>query len=166
MNKKQHETDIIKILEVLLLTTYNVILILVCCVCKHSRYCVVFQLCSCSRCLPTVFLFSMSSNCVPVLADVFWSSNFSYWYIDDVLSLEKSRFGDYVDHIYPTKFEKRIPQTQLAALHTLTYNSELTVWSIVKKIIRQYRWYECFYEEPSIYFSTIPSQIDWPISGF
>jgi hypothetical protein len=126
----------------------------------------VFQLCSCSRCLPTVFLFSMSSNCVPVLADVFWSSNFSYWYIDDVLSLEKSRFGDYVDHIYPTKFEKRIPQTQLAALHTLTYNSELTVWSIVKKIIRQYRWYECFYEEPSIYFSTIPSQIDWPISGF
>ena len=128
------------------------------------------------RCVPTMFLFSLTCSSIFQDADVKqrllkkeqipWSFNFSYWYIDDVLSLDKSKFVDYVDRIYPIELEKRIPQTQLAALHTLTYNSELTVWSIVKKNIRQYRWYECFYEEPSIYFSTIPSQIDWPISGF
>ena len=31
--------------------------------------------------------------------------NFTFRYIDDVLSLNNSRFGDFVDCIYPTEFE-------------------------------------------------------------
>jgi hypothetical protein len=31
--------------------------------------------------------------------------NFTFRYIDDVLSLNNSRFGDFVDHIYPIELE-------------------------------------------------------------
>ena len=64
----------------------------------------------------------MYTNCVPLLADLFlysyeadfiqgllkkngkklaWSFNFTFRYIDDVLSPNNSRFCDFVDHIYP-----------------------------------------------------------------
>jgi hypothetical protein len=64
----------------------------------------------------------MGINCAPLIADLFLYShkadfiqgllkknerklarsfNFTFRYIDDVLSLNKSRFGDFVDHIYP-----------------------------------------------------------------
>jgi hypothetical protein len=33
------------------------------------------------------------------------SFNFTFRYIDDVLSLNNSRFGDFVDRIYPIKLE-------------------------------------------------------------
>ena len=33
------------------------------------------------------------------------SFNFTLCYIDDVLSLNNSRFGDFVDNIYPIKLE-------------------------------------------------------------
>ena len=33
------------------------------------------------------------------------SFNFTFRYIDDVLSLSNSRFGDFVDRIYPIEFE-------------------------------------------------------------
>jgi hypothetical protein len=33
------------------------------------------------------------------------SFNFTFCYIDDVLSRENSRFGDFVDHIYPINLE-------------------------------------------------------------
>ena len=34
-----------------------------------------------------------------------WSFNYRYCYIDDVLSLNNSRFGDFVDCIYPIELE-------------------------------------------------------------
>ena len=64
----------------------------------------------------------MGTNCAPLLADLFlfsyeadliqWllqksemklarSFTFTFRYIDDILSLNKSRFGNFVDHIYP-----------------------------------------------------------------
>jgi hypothetical protein len=64
----------------------------------------------------------MGTNCAPLLADLFLYSyeadfiqellrknekklarsfNFTFRYIDDVLSLHNSRFGDFVDRIYP-----------------------------------------------------------------
>ena len=55
------------------------------------------------------------------------SFNFTFRYIDDVLSLNNSRFGDFVDRIYPIELEKMIPQTQIDLLHTLTYTSKSTV---------------------------------------
>jgi hypothetical protein len=68
----------------------------------------------------------MGTNCASLLADLFLYSyeadfiqgflnknenklsrsfNFTFRYIDDVLSLNNSRFGDFVDRIYPIKLE-------------------------------------------------------------
>ena len=68
----------------------------------------------------------MGTNCAPLLADLFLYSyeadliqgllkknennlarsfNFTFRYIDDVLSLNNSRFGDFVVPIYPIEFE-------------------------------------------------------------
>ena len=68
----------------------------------------------------------MGTNCAPLLADLFLYSyeadfiqgllkkdekklsrsfNFTFRYIDDVPSLHNSRFGDFVDHIYPIELE-------------------------------------------------------------
>jgi hypothetical protein len=35
------------------------------------------------------------------------SFNFTFRYIDDVLSLINSNFGDFVDHIYPIELERK-----------------------------------------------------------
>jgi hypothetical protein len=69
---------------------------------------------------------SMGTNCVSPLIDLFFYShetdfmqgllkknekklarsfNFTFRYIDDVLSLNNSRFGDSVDRIYPIELE-------------------------------------------------------------
>jgi hypothetical protein len=68
----------------------------------------------------------MGTNCAPLLTDTFLYSyeadfiqgllkknekkqarsfNFTFRYIDDVLSLNNSRFGDFVDHLYPIELE-------------------------------------------------------------
>jgi hypothetical protein len=70
----------------------------------------------------------MCTNCIPLLADLFLYSYdgdfiqellkknekklarsfvFTFRYIDDVLSLNNSRFGDFVDSIYPIELEIR-----------------------------------------------------------
>jgi hypothetical protein len=74
----------------------------------------------------TILGIPMGTNCAPLLADLFLYSyeadfiqgllkknekklvrsfNFTFRYIDDVLSLNNSRFGDFVDRIYPTELE-------------------------------------------------------------
>ena len=68
----------------------------------------------------------MGANCDPLIADLFLYSyeadfiqgllkknekklarsfNFTFRYIDDVLSLNNSRFGDFIDRIYPIELE-------------------------------------------------------------
>jgi hypothetical protein len=68
----------------------------------------------------------IGTNCVPLLADLFLYSydadfiqgllkkteeklarsfNFTFRYIDDVLSLNNSRFGEFIDRIYPIELE-------------------------------------------------------------
>ena len=70
----------------------------------------------------------MSTNCAPLLADLFLYSyeadfiqgllkknekklvrsfNFTFRYTDDVLSLNNTRFGDFVDRVYPIELEIR-----------------------------------------------------------
>ena len=78
-------------------------------------------------CLVDVFFnrqsaLSMGTSCAPLLADVFIYSheadfieknekklarsfNFTFRYIDDVLSLNNSRFGDFVDRVHPIELE-------------------------------------------------------------
>ena len=79
----------------------------------------------CGRVFQTVCI-PMSTNCANLPTDVFLYSheadiiqgllkknqkkltrsfNFTFRYIDDVLPLNNSRFGDFVDRIYPTELE-------------------------------------------------------------
>jgi hypothetical protein len=72
---------------------------------------------------------SMCTNCASLLADLFLYSyeadfiqrlvkknekklarsfNFTFCYIDDVLSLNNSRFSDYFDRIYPIELEIKV----------------------------------------------------------
>jgi hypothetical protein len=90
----------------------------------------------------------MGTNCAPLLDKLFlysyeadfihWllkksekklarSSNFTCRYIDDALSLNNSKFGDFVDRIHPIELEIKDKQIQLVLLHTLTYTSKLTL---------------------------------------
>ena len=69
---------------------------------------------------------SMSTNCAPLLADLFlylYEAHFiqgllmknhkkialsfysTFCYIDDVLSISNSKLGDFVDHLYPVEIE-------------------------------------------------------------
>ena len=79
----------------------------------------------------------MGTNCAPLLADLFLYSyeadfiqgllkknekklarsfNFTFRYIDDVLSLNNSRFGDIVDLIYPIELDiKDTTDTDMSA---------------------------------------------------
>ena len=59
----------------------------------------------------------MGTNCAPLLADLFLYSyeaefvylaqqfNFTYRYIDDVLSLKNTKFAEYLEFIYPRELE-------------------------------------------------------------
>ena len=49
----------------------------------------------------------MGTNCAPLLADLFLYShfNFTYRYIDDVLSINNSRFAEFLPLIYPPELE-------------------------------------------------------------
>ena len=55
------------------------------------------------------------------------SSSFTVRQIDDVLSLNNFRVGDFVDRIYPTELEIKDTTDTYGLLHTLTYTSKLTV---------------------------------------
>ena len=85
---------------------------------------------ACSRFFLLVFQLTvgipMGTNCAPLLVDLFLyfyeadfiqrllkknekklprSFNFTFRYIDDVLSINNSRFGDFADRIYPIELE-------------------------------------------------------------
>jgi hypothetical protein len=58
------------------------------------------------------------------------SFNFTFRYINDVLLLNNSRLGDFVDRIYPNELEiKDTTDTDSRLLYTLTYTSKLTMRS-------------------------------------
>ena len=90
----------------------------------------------------------MGTNCAPLLADLFLYSyeaeflqklvkdkkihearafNFTYRYIDDDLSINNSRFAEFIPLIYPPELEvKKRPPIQLRPHHFWTYTSNLT----------------------------------------
>jgi hypothetical protein len=88
----------------------------------------------------------MGTSCAPLLADLFLYSyeadfmqrllkenekkldrsfNFRFCYIDDVLSLNNSRFGDTLNVSIPLSLKQRIRQVniQIGLLYTLTFTS-------------------------------------------
>ena len=120
--KKFSETEIINMLEFFIENTFAII---------SGR---VFQ--------QTVGI-PMRRNCTPSLTDLFFYSydvdflqglhkknekklarsfHFTFRYIDDVLSLNNSRFGGFVDRIYPIELEIKDTTMilQIGLIHTLT----------------------------------------------
>ena len=92
-----------------------------------------------------LFGISMGTNCAPLLADLFLhayeadflqrvfknkdrklaqNSNSSFHYFDDVLSLNNTRFGDYLHHTYPNELEvKGTTDTQKFAVSAVSFIS-------------------------------------------
>ena len=66
------------------------------------------------------------------------SFNFTFCYIDDALSLTNTRFGDFVDRIYPIELEIK-DNTDTGLLHILTYTSKLKVRAVKNETLRQKR---------------------------
>ena len=111
--KKFSETDFINMLEFFLLTTYSLCLV-------NSWHTYGCKLCSFSRRLVPLFLWGRLQGLLKKNEkELAWSFNFAFRYIDNVLSLNNYRFGDFVDHICPT--ELKIKDT------TYTYRSHLEI---------------------------------------
>ena len=94
----------------------------------------------------------MGTNCAPLLADLFLyyyeadfiqellrkkeqklaiSFNVTFRYIDDVLSLNNSKFGDYVEFIYPIELEIKdttdtVKYASYIDLHLEIYNDMIS----------------------------------------
>jgi hypothetical protein len=74
---------------------------------QHSRYTYKYKLCSFSRRLVPLFVWGsfiqeLSKKNETKLSRSF---NFTFRYLDDILSLNNSRFGDFVHYIYPIELE-------------------------------------------------------------
>ena len=97
----------------------------------------------------------MGTNCAPLLADLFLYSyeseflqklvkdkkihearafNFTYRYIDDVLSINNSRFAEFLPLIYPPELEVKETTVQLRPHHFWTYTSNLT--TVVNSVLK------------------------------
>ena len=80
-----------------------------------------FALGSCALLLADLLLYSCEAHFIQGLLKknekkLAWSFNFTFRYIDDVISLNNFRFGDFVDRIYPIELElKYITNTDRSA---------------------------------------------------
>jgi hypothetical protein len=114
--KKFSETDIINLLEFLI---DNIFVILGGRVFQQSAYLWVQT----APLLADLLLYSYETNFIQGLLKknekkLAQSFKFTFCYIDDVLSLNYSRFGDFVDRIYPIELEiKDITDTDRSALY-------------------------------------------------
>ena len=60
--------------------------------------------------------------------------NFTHRYIDDVLSINNSRFAEFLPLIYPQELELKRPHIQLRPHHFWTYASDLT--TVVNSVLK------------------------------
>jgi hypothetical protein len=97
----------------------------------------------------------MGTNCAPLLADLFLYSyeaeflqklvkdkkihearafNFTYRYIDDVLSINNSRFAEFIPLIYPPELEVKETTDTASSASCWTYTSNLT--TVVNSVLK------------------------------
>jgi hypothetical protein len=102
----------------------------------------------------------MGTNCAPLLADMFLYSyetdfiqgllknnekkparsfNFTFRHIDDVLSLNNSRFGDFIDRIYPIELETKDTTDTDKSASYLDLHLEIDSEGQLKRILRKKR---------------------------
>ena len=107
--KKFSETDIINMLE-FVFYWQHICYLWWTCFSTDSRHINGYKLCSSSRRLVPLFVWgrlhtgASQEKRKEALAQSF---NFTFHYIDDVLSLNNSRPGDFVDRIYPIELERK-----------------------------------------------------------
>ena len=126
----------------------------------------------CGRVFQQTVGIPMGTNCAPLLADLFLYSyeayfiqrllkknekklarsfNFTFHCIDDVLSLNNSRFGDFVDRIYPIELEiKDTTYTDRSASY-LDLHLEIDSEGRLRTKLRQNRWFQFSHCKLSIY---------------
>ena len=79
------------------------------------------------------------------------SFNHTFRYIDDVLSLDNSRFGDFVDRIYPIELDiKDNTYTERFALY-LNLHLEIDSEGRLRMQLRQKRWFQFSHWELSFH---------------
>ena len=97
----------------------------------------------------------MGTNCAPLLADLFLypyeseflqklvkdkkihearAFNFTYRYIDDVLSINNSRFAEFLPLIYPPELEVKETTDTASSASFWTYTSNLT--TVVNSVLK------------------------------
>jgi hypothetical protein len=100
----------------------------------------------------------MGTNCAPLLAELFLYSyeadfiqgllkknekklafNFTFRYIDDVLSLNNFRFGDFVDRIYPIELEIKDTTDTVTTASYLDLHLEIDSQGRLRTKLRQKR---------------------------
>jgi hypothetical protein len=90
-----------------------------------------YQLCATSLRLVPLFVqgrLHARNSQKPTIKMLTRSFILKFSYINDILSLNNSKYGDFVDRIYPIDLEIRdTTGAAIGRLHTLTYTSKLTV---------------------------------------
>jgi hypothetical protein len=72
-------------------------------------------------------------------------------YLDDVLSLNNSKLGDFVDRVYLTERKIKDTTDTVRSASYLDYTSKLQ-WMLIKnETLRQTKWLKYFHCESSIY---------------
>ena len=118
------------------------------CFATDSQHYYGFQMCSSSRrILPLFVQGKLHTGASQEKTRPF---NFTFHYIDDVLSLNNSKLGDSVDRIYPIELviKNKIPETQPDLLHTLYLNLHLDSKCRLRTL-QQKRWFQYSYCEHS-----------------
>ena len=107
--------------------------------------------------LPYLFLFLVwGSHHIGVLKKnvekLAWSFNFTFSYIDDVRSLNNSRFGDFIDRLYPIGLElKDTTDTDRSASYFDLHLKIDNKGRLRTDTLRQKRWFQFSHCELSIY---------------
>jgi hypothetical protein len=137
-----------------IICSYNVDFILSCASSTNNSLKLISS--TCSSVWLTTYLFSFGGPVFPTWLlnknekKLTRSFNFTFCYIDDVLSLNNTRFGDFVDRIYPIELEIK-DNTDTGLLHILTYTSKLKVRAVKNETLRHKRWFQFSHCELSIY---------------
>ena len=116
---------------------------------------------NCSALLADLFLYSYEEYFIQGLLKknekkVARSFNFTFRYVDDVLSLNNSRFGDFVYRIFPIELEiKDTTDTDRSASCLYMPLPTPRNWQVKNETLRQKRWFQF----PIVNFSFICSNI-------
>ena len=125
--KKVSERDVINMLKFLIDSTFVIFGRRIC-----QQTVGIHIVTNCGPLLANLFLYSYEADFIQGFLKrsekkLVGSFKFPFRYIDVVLSLNNSRFGDFVDHIYRIELEIKNTIATVRSASYLDYNSKLTM---------------------------------------